>query len=75
MRNLTETENLLMGELRNIYNNRDFVVGVMSDIPGKKEQNIMLDFISTAKKRGDKITSEHLICLAIALKRKKNRKE
>ena len=59
----------LVRELRQIYDNKDFVIGVVSNAGGETAWREMLDFILTAKDRGDYISSDDLLMLSVKMHR------
>ena len=58
----------LMEELKKIYNDKDFVCGTSSILGYESTRKSMLDFIQTAKSRGDDITSDNVLLLAMRLR-------
>ena len=65
-----EIANALFAKLKQIYNSRDFVLGVMSNATHPDDRKTILDFIE----KGEEVTTENLILLSVDLdiKRKKS---
>lgn len=64
---MDETKNDLISRLKEIYRDRDFVIGVMSAATHSEDQKAILDFIE----KGDEVTVENIIVLAVHLKQKR----
>lgn len=62
-----ETKKDLIAELKKIYYNKDFVIGIMSAATHIEDQKTILDFI----KKGDEVTVENLIVLAVHLRQQR----
>ncbi len=62
-----ETRKILVSKLKEIYNNRDFVVGVMSNATHIDDRKTIIDFID----KGEDVTAENIILLAVHLDQKR----
>ena len=51
--------------LRNIYNDHDFVCGTLSNCDCESAWRKMYDFIRTAKRRGDDLSSDDILLLSL----------
>ena len=60
--------------LREIYDNRDFVGGTMSNCGSEEAWEKMYEFITDANKRGKKLTSDEILLLSLELGEDKGRK-
>ena len=58
-----DTKRKLFDKLREILDDKDFVVGVMSDMQHPEDQKVMLDFIDTEKEA----TVDDIILLSLHL--------
>lgn len=61
MRKLTETEKELAGKLRSIWNDKEFVMGVLSHLKDDEEREEIIEFIDS----NDDVTSEQITLLAL----------
>ena len=57
----------LATELKRIYNDKDFVYGVLAILNTGEHMQIMIDFIRESKENRDVITSDNIIILAMKL--------
>ena len=64
----TKTKSELIKELRNIYDNKDFVCGVISNAGYERAWSIILDYIRTAKRLGEDISTDNLLLLSLDLR-------
>lgn len=64
----------LISELRKIYDNKDFVCGVVSNAGYENAWSVMLDFIRTARRLGDDITSDNLLLLSLDLREEEEKR-
>lgn len=60
---MTKTEERLFFRLKNLYNDKDFVVGVMSSVDDDSDAEAILSFIEN----GEDVTPENIILLALEL--------
>ncbi len=56
-----------MKELKNIYDDHDFVCGTMSNCGGEDAWRRILDFITFAKGHGETVTSDDVLALSLSL--------
>ncbi len=61
MRKLTEVEKELVKKLRDIWNDKEFVIGVLSHLKDDKERGELIEFIDS----NDDVTSEAVTLLAL----------
>ena len=64
----TKIKSELVRELRNIYDNKDFVCGVVSNAGYEHAWSILLDYIRTANRLGEDISTDHLLLLSLDLR-------
>ena len=57
----------LMTELKQIWNNKDFVCGAMSNASTEENWLYMLDYIKESKKTGKAVSSDDILLLSLAL--------
>lgn len=57
----------LEAELRTVWNNDDFVLGVMTNAGAGEGRETVLAFIEKAHELGDDITSDDLLLLSVAI--------
>ena len=55
----------LMSELKMIWNNKDFVCGAMSNAGSEAAWKEMLDYIQTAKSRGESVSSDEILLMSL----------
>lgn len=67
MRTAEETANLLYKRLKTIFNDRDFVIGVMSNASNTEDREEIISFIE----RGEDVTIENIILLSVHLDEKR----
>lgn len=58
----------LIVRLKSIYNNRDFVVGVLSNAQHPDDRRQIIDYIDA----GNEVTIENIILLSVHLDQKRN---
>lgn len=58
-----EVKEILREKLREIYDNRDFVLGVLSNASHPDDRRTILEYIE----KGEEITTENLIMLSVEL--------
>lgn len=58
---LTKTEKKLIQVLRDIWDDKEFVLGVVTDLETDEERQAVLDFI----KSNDDVTTEDIVLLAL----------
>ena len=58
---LTKTEKQLIQVLRDIWDDKEFVLGVVTDLETDEERQAVLDFI----KSNDDVTTEDIVLLAL----------
>jgi hypothetical protein len=58
---LTQTEKRLIGILRDIWNDKEFVLGVMNDLETDEERQAVIDYIKDNKEA----TTEEIVLLAL----------
>lgn len=61
MRKLTEVEKELVKKLRDIWNDKEFVIGVLSHLKDDQERSELIEFIGS----NDDVTSEAVTLLAM----------
>lgn len=61
MRKLTEVEKELVKKLRDIWNDKEFVIGVLSHLKDDEERGELIEFIDS----NDNVTSEVVTLLAL----------
>ena len=64
----------LMRELKKIYDNKDFVCGSVAIAKTVDNWNYILDFIQTAARLGEPITSDEIQLLALSLRKETDSK-
>ena len=57
----------LIYELRQIWDNKDFVCGAMSNAGSEKAWEEMYNYLISAKESGDKVTSDEILLMSIGL--------
>lgn len=57
----------LIYELRQIWNNKDFVCGVMSNAGSEESWEKMYQYIVNAKESGEEITSDEILLMSLGL--------
>ncbi len=57
----------LVGELKNIWDDRDFVNGVMTNAGSEELWGKILDYILMSKRRGEPATSDEILYLSLKL--------
>ena len=66
----------LMEELKNIYNDKDFVCSTSSILGDEKNRRKMLEFLQAAKEHGEDVTSDDVLLLAMKMRDEEdNRRE
>ncbi len=65
MRKLTETEKELVKKLRDIWNDKEFVIGVLSHLKDDKERGEIIEFIAS----NDNVKSEDVVLLSLDIDR------
>nr|DAH31964.1 MAG TPA: hypothetical protein [Caudoviricetes sp.] len=68
MRKLTETEKELVKKLRAIWNDKEFVIGVLSYLKDDEERAEVAEFIDS----NDDVTSESVTLLALDISQKRD---
>ena len=58
---LTQTEKRLIGILRDIWNDKEFVLGVMNDLETDEERQAVIDYIKDNKET----STEEIVLLAL----------
>ncbi len=58
----------LMKELKNIYDNEDFVCSTVDIARTEDAWNTIIDYIRTARLNGDNVTSDEIQLIAIRLR-------
>lgn len=61
----------LIEYLAEVYNDENFIVGILSIIPWDDARNRMIAFLEMAKSLGDDITSDHVYAVALKMKRER----
>ena len=61
MRKLTETEKELVRKLRAIWNDKEFVIGVLSHLKDDEERGEIIEFIDS----NDNVKSEDVVLLSL----------
>ena len=64
----TKIKSELVKELRSIYDNKDFVCGVVSNAGYEHAWSILLDYIRTAKQLGEDLSTDNLLLLSLDLR-------
>jgi len=57
----------LKKELRSIWDNDEFVVGITTNVKEDEYMEIMLQYIAAANERGDVITPENITIMSVLL--------
>lgn len=57
----------LMTELKQIWDNKDFVCGAMSNAATEENWLYMLDYIKESKRTGKTVNSDDILLLSLAL--------
>ena len=65
MRILTETEKELVKKLRDIWNDKEFVIGVLSHLKDDEERGEIIEFIAS----NDNVKSEDVVLLSLDIDR------
>ena len=63
---MSETKKELIAMLKEVHHNKDFVVGVVSAATHEEDQREIIEFI----RKGEEVTTENILLLAIHLKQK-----
>ena len=69
---INEAERELMKRLKLIWNDKDFVCGVMSGLRQANKVDKLLEFLIMAERRGEKYTSDQITALTITLRKQRN---
>jgi hypothetical protein len=70
---LSKISEELKNRLVSFYDNRDFLIGVMSNVKTDEKRQKMIDFMDKAEEVGDEITSDDLILLSVVLGNKEKK--
>lgn len=70
---LSKISEELKNRLVRFYDNRDFLIGVMSNVKTDEKRQKMIDFMDKAEEVGDEITSDDLILLSVVLGNKEKK--
>lgn len=65
MRKLTETEKELVKKLRDIWDDKEFVIGVLSHLKDDEERGEIIEFIAS----NDNVKSEDVVPLSLDIDR------
>lgn len=65
MRKLTETEKELVKKLRDIWDDKEFVIGVLSHLKDDEERGEIIEFIAS----NDNVKSEDVVLLSLDIDR------
>lgn len=68
MRKLTETEKELVKKLRDIWNDKEFVIGVLSHLKDDKERGEIIELIDS----NDNAKSEDVVLLSLDIDRSRD---
>ena len=66
---ISEAEESLMKKLKKIWNDKNFVCGVMSGLREADKVDNMLDFLLIAERREEKYTPDQIMALTIAMRK------
>ena len=69
MRNLTKAEKELVQKLREIWNDKEFVIGILSHVESDEECRQVIEFIDG----GDSIQSEEVVLVALDIDSRRSR--
>ena len=69
---ISETERKLMKRLKSIWDDRNFVCGVMSGLRQADKVDKMLEFLLMAERRKEKYTPDQIMALTITLRKQEN---
>lgn len=58
----------LMAELKNIYDDKDFVCSTSSILGNERNRKKMLEFLQAAKERGEDVTSDDVLLMAMEMR-------
>ena len=61
MARITPTEKQLISMLKEIWNDKDFVIGIITDLETDEERQVVIDYIKNA----DDVTPEDLVLLSL----------
>lgn len=67
---INQAERELMGKLKRIWDDKNFVCGIMSGLRQAEKVDEMLDFLTMAERRGDRFSSDQITALTISMRRK-----
>lgn len=62
-----EIQEKLEERLKNIYDNEDFVLGVMTNVKSEKGRIKIIDYIDMASRRQDDITPSDIAALSVII--------
>lgn len=68
---LSETGKKLADKLKQLYDNPDYICGVMSNAPGDDNWRLLLDYMDTAERLYEEVTSDDILALSVVLSEKK----
>ena len=63
MKRLSKVSQTLKDKLQTFYNDRNFIVGVMSNAKDEEDRKVIIDFMDN----GDEVTVENIILLSLEL--------
>ncbi len=69
MTDLSNTAKQLISELKKIWDDQDFILGVMSNARSEDARRKLLDYIHIAKRMGDSVTSDDMLMLSLTIGR------
>ncbi|BAK46032.1 ribonuclease HI [Clostridium sp. SY8519] len=64
---LSETGKKLADKLKQLYDNPDYICGVMSNAPGDENWKVLLNYMDTAERLSEAVTSDDILALSVAL--------
>lgn len=67
---ISQAERELMEKLKRIWDNKNFVCGIMSGLRQAEKVEEMLAFLVLAERRGEKYSADQITALTIAMRKK-----
>ena len=67
---ISKAESQLMKRLKSIWDNKNFVCGVMSGLRQAGKVESMLEFLKMAERREEKYTPDQILSLTVAMRKK-----
>lgn len=64
---ITEISKQLVSVLKEIRDDKHFILGIASNVTSDKSRGKIIDFIEIAKSRGDAVTPDDIVALSVIL--------